>query len=172
MKDNLNLNLRKLDNHHSWSWITRHIKITWSGKSNIYSRCKLTFKLFTVQYIFNWHPITLHMNNLFIIIEITAIITKNLLNLVKKESNTCFNSISVSIPYWNYALVSKEMCTLSDNNFNFAFNIWGRFTVDLLIQSKLLMIWSSWKDFKGNHCELNWKKFCVYTLTVCSKILE
>lgn len=90
----------------------------------------------------------------------------------QKESNTCFNSISVSIPYWNYAHVSKEMCTLSDNNFNFAFNIWGRFTVDLLIQSKLLMIWSSWKDFKGSHCELNWKKFCVYTLTVCSKILE
>lgn len=85
MKDNLNLNLRKLDNHHSWSWIMCHIKITRSGKSNIYSRCKLTFKLFTVLYIFNWHPITLHMNNLFIIIEITAIITKNPLNPGKKS---------------------------------------------------------------------------------------
>lgn len=85
MKDNLNLNLRKLDNHHSWSWITCHIKITRSGKSNIYPRCKLTFKLFTVLYIFNWHPITLHMNNIFIIIEITAIITKNPLNPGKKS---------------------------------------------------------------------------------------
>lgn len=57
------------------------------------------------------------------------------------------------------------MCTLSDNNFNFAFNIWGRFTVDLLIQSKLLMIWSSWKDFKGNHCELIELKeiLCLYS---------
>lgn len=171
MKDNLNLNLRKLDNHHSWSWITCHIKITRSGKSNIYPRCKLTFKLFTV-YIFltdiplpcTWITFHHYWNY--------SNYHQEPVKPGQKESNTCFNSISVSIPYWNYAHVSKEMCTLSDNNFNFAFNIWGRFTVDLLIQSKLLMIWSSWKDFKGNHCELNWKKFCVYTLTVCSKILE
>lgn len=32
------------------------------------------------------------------------------------------------------------MCTLSDNNFNFAFNIWGRFTVDLDPHEKILKV--------------------------------